>query len=153
MAPGDAALGEGGADAGRGVERGDAAAARAQAFGEGALRYQLQFQLAGEVLAGELLVLTDIGGRDTGDASGAERDAQAMAVGAAIVGDHPQRARSLYVQGRQEGARDAAQAEAADGQGGTLTDVGTADPHGAGHGAGGFEGRGGDVRRRRARAQ
>ena len=53
------------------------AAAGAQPLGEGALRDQLDLQLAGQVLAGELLVLADVGAGDPGDAAGGEQDAEA----------------------------------------------------------------------------
>jgi hypothetical protein len=60
VAPGQPALGDLGADAGRGEEGRDPAAAGAQPLGQGALRGQLDLQLAGQVLAGELLVLADV---------------------------------------------------------------------------------------------
>ena len=54
------ALGDKGADAGAGVEAGDAGAAGTHAFGEGALGGELDFDLAGEVLALELFAAADI---------------------------------------------------------------------------------------------
>jgi hypothetical protein len=59
VAPGQAAVGERGSDAGEGVEGGNAAASGAEFLREGALRDEFDLQLAGEVLAGELLVLAD----------------------------------------------------------------------------------------------
>lgn len=116
VAPGQAALGHLGADSGRRAEGGDAGAARAQAFGEGALRSQFPLQLPAEVLAGELLVLADVGAGDPGDAAGGEQDAQATAVDAAVVGDDLQALRALRVQGADEDFRYAAQAGAANGE-------------------------------------
>ena len=55
----DAALGDQRADAGGRVEGGDAGAAGAQPLGQRALRGELDLQLAGQVLPGELLVLAD----------------------------------------------------------------------------------------------
>ncbi len=57
VAPRQAPVGDLGADPGRGVERRDARAAGAQPLGQGALRGQLDLELAGEELALELLVL------------------------------------------------------------------------------------------------
>ena len=90
VAPGQSAVGDLGADAGRGVEGGDAGAAGAQPLGERALRDELDLQLAGQVLAGELLVLADVGAGDPGDAAGGEQDAEPAAVHAAVVGDDAQ---------------------------------------------------------------
>ena len=55
------ALGDDRAEAGAGEERRDAGAAGAQALGERALRVELEFEFAGEVLAFEFLVLADVG--------------------------------------------------------------------------------------------
>ena len=57
VAPGQATLGDQGADAGGGEEGADAAAAGAQPLRQRALRGELHRQLTGEVLPGELLVL------------------------------------------------------------------------------------------------
>ena len=67
VAPRQPALGDQGADTGRGEERADAGAAGAQPLGERALRGELDGQLAGEVLPGELLVLPDVGRDDAAD--------------------------------------------------------------------------------------
>ena len=58
--PRQTALGDLGAAAGRGEERRDPGAARAHPLGQRALRGQLDLELAGEVLPGELLVLPDV---------------------------------------------------------------------------------------------
>ena len=55
------ALGDLGADAGPGVEPRNAGAARAHPLGERALGAELDFELAGEILPLELLVLADVG--------------------------------------------------------------------------------------------
>ena len=58
--PGQAALGDLGADAGGGEEGRDARAAGPHPLGQRALRGQLDLELAGEVLPRELLVLADV---------------------------------------------------------------------------------------------
>ncbi|KND33255.1 hypothetical protein IQ64_40375, partial [Streptomyces stelliscabiei] len=113
VAPGQSAVGDLGADPGRGVEGGDAGAAGAQPFGEGALRGEFHFQFTGEVLAGELLVLADVGAGHSDDAAGRQQDAEALAVHAAVVGDHAQAAGALGVQSADEHGGYAAQPEAA----------------------------------------
>ena len=65
--PRQPAVGDLGADARRGVEGGDAGAAGTQPLGEGALRRQLDLELAGQELPLELLVLADVGRRRPGD--------------------------------------------------------------------------------------
>ena len=60
VAQGQAAFADGGAHAGGRVECNDAGAARANALGQGALRTQLDLELAREVLALELFVLADV---------------------------------------------------------------------------------------------
>ncbi|GHE66269.1 hypothetical protein GCM10017771_89910 [Streptomyces capitiformicae] len=67
-------------------------------------------------MAGEFLVLTHVGTDDAGDRAGGEQDTEAAAVHAAVVGDDPQPARALCVEGADEDIGDAAEAEAADGQ-------------------------------------
>ncbi len=59
------AFGDQGAVAGLGEERRDAGAAGAQLLGQRALRGELQLQLAGQVLALELLVLADVARRSS----------------------------------------------------------------------------------------
>ncbi|MNV64015.1 hypothetical protein D3C71_1566390 [compost metagenome] len=107
------AFGDQGADAGGGEEGGDARAACADAFGQGALGVELQLQLAGQILAFELLVLADVGRDHLGDLLGLQQLAQAEAVHACVVGDDGQ---SLDARGLQPGDQvlgNAAQAEAA----------------------------------------
>ena len=83
--PRQAAVGDLGADAGRGVEGRDAGPAGPQPLGEGALRRQLDLELAAEVLAGELLVLADVGGHHPADAARGEQATEAPVVDATVV--------------------------------------------------------------------
>ena len=78
VAPRQPTLGDLRADAGRRVEGGDPRAAGAQPLREGALGPELDLELAGEELPGELPVLPDVGGDDARDA----------VVGEAVVGVH-----------------------------------------------------------------
>src|SRR3546814_9370771 len=57
------ALGDERADAGLGIEAGDARTARAAAFGERALRAEFDLELARQILPFDLLILADIGDR------------------------------------------------------------------------------------------
>ena len=83
VAPRESALGDLGAGAGDRVEAGDAGAAGAQPLGEGALRGQLDLELALQVLPRELLVLADVGGHHPADLFVAKQDAEPPVV-------HPQ---------------------------------------------------------------
>src|SRR6516225_82954 len=83
VAPWEAALGDLGPHAGGRVERGNPATARAQALSQGALRGELYFKLPGQVLAGELLVLPDIGGDDPADTALMQQQPQPPVVDAA----------------------------------------------------------------------
>src|SRR5690606_25965474 len=79
------AFGDLGADAGLGVEAGDAGAAGAHALGERALRAELVLELAGEVLALELLVLADVGPDHLPDLARAQQLADALVVDPGVV--------------------------------------------------------------------
>ena len=79
------ALGDDGADAGLGVEGGDAGAAGTDALGQRALRVELKLKLAAEILLLEQLVLADIGRDHLPDLPGLQQHPQAEAVGAGIV--------------------------------------------------------------------
>src|SRR5688572_19623186 len=79
------ALGDLGADAGLGVESGNARAARAHPLGERALRAEFDLELPGEVLALELLVLADVGADHLLDLLGAQQLADAFVVDAGVV--------------------------------------------------------------------
>src|SRR5699024_5208362 len=111
------------ADAGRGVEGGDAGASGPHALGERALRRELHLELAGEVLAGELLVGADIRGRGPGDPVRFQKLAQAETVGAAVVAHRAQVGGALLEERVDEDGGDADQTEPAHGQGGTVGDV------------------------------
>ena len=111
-------------DAGGGVEAADAGAAGADALGQRALRDELHLQLAGQVLLLEDLVLPDVGRDHLPDLAGLEEHAQPLVGGAAVVGDDGQVLHALAVQGGDEVLGVAAQAEAADQQGGAVGDVG-----------------------------
>ncbi|MCY1223887.1 hypothetical protein D9M72_360270 [compost metagenome] len=110
------AFGNKGPDAGFGVERGDAGAAGAEAFGEGALRGELHLQLAGKVLLGKELVLAHVGGDDFADLSGFDQDAQALAVHAHVVGHHGEVLDAGIADRLDQVSRDAAEAKASDGE-------------------------------------
>ena len=107
------ALGDDGADTGLGEEGRDAGAAGAQLLGQRALRREFQFQLAGQVLALELLVLADVAADHLLDLARIEQLAEAETVDAGIVGDHRQVLRAGFAQGLDQRLRNAAQAEAA----------------------------------------
>lgn len=62
--------------------------------------------------------------RDASDPARGEQDAQTLSVHAAVVGHDTQAGRALAVQGLDEDGRDAAEAEAADGQRGVVGDAG-----------------------------
>ena len=83
--PRQPALGHLGADAGRGEERRDARAAGPHPLGQRALRGQLDLELAGEVLPGELLVLPDVRRHHPAEPLGHQQQAQAPVVDAAVV--------------------------------------------------------------------
>ncbi|PAV93074.1 hypothetical protein WR25_07417 [Diploscapter pachys] len=79
------ALGHQRADAGLGVEARDARAPCPAAFGERALRTEFHLQLAGEILAFELLVLADVARDHLLDLAAAQQLAEAFAIDAGIV--------------------------------------------------------------------
>ena len=84
------AFGNRGAVAGGGEEGGDAGTAGAQLLGQGALRGEFDFQLAGEQLLLEQGVLADVGGDHLADLPVLQQHAEAETVDAAIVGYHGQ---------------------------------------------------------------
>src|SRR4029434_1241284 len=81
-------LGNRGPDTGRSEERGDTGAAGADALGEGALRRELDLELAAQVLALELLVLADVARDHLLDLTVLQQYAEARAVDARVVRDH-----------------------------------------------------------------
>jgi hypothetical protein len=123
VAAGQAAVGHLRPDAARCEEGGDAGAAGAQPLGEGALRHQLDLELAGEELPLELLVLADVGPRRTADPLGREQRPQAPLVDAAVVGHRRQVGGARLQQRLDERLRDAAQTEPPDRERGPVRDV------------------------------
>ncbi len=107
------AFGDQGADAGLGVEGGDAGAAGADPFGQRALRIEFEFQFPGEELLGEQLVLADIGRDHLPDLPGLEQPAQSDAVDPGIIGHHGEVLDAGVAQRVGQGLGDAAQAKAA----------------------------------------
>ncbi len=92
------------------------ARAGAEALGEGALRGELDFQLAGEVLLGEELVFAHVGGDDLADLAGLDQHAEALAVDAHVVGDHGEILDAGIAYRLDQVGRNAAEAEASDGE-------------------------------------
>src|SRR3546814_9101841 len=82
------ALGDDGAVAGGGEESRDAGPAGTQALGQGALRVEFEFELSGQELPLEFLVLAHVGRNHLLDLPGPQQLAEAEAVYAGIVGDH-----------------------------------------------------------------
>src|SRR5690606_36972538 len=81
-------------------------------------------ELAGEVLAGELLVLPDVGGDHASDPLLHEQLAQAPVGDAAVVGNCLDLVDAGLEQRVDQHRRDAAESEAADREGRTALDVG-----------------------------
>src|SRR3546814_2983305 len=81
------ALGDHRPDPGLGVEGGNAGAARANAFGERALRTELELELSRKIEFGEKLVLADVGRDHLTDLAVVEKRPETEAIGAAIVRD------------------------------------------------------------------
>ena len=111
------ALGDQGADARLGVEGGDACAPGAEPFGEGALRDELDLEVAGEILLGEALVLAHVGGQHLADLAGVDEHTEALAVDAHVVGDDGQVPDPGVADRVDQVDGNAAEPEAADGDG------------------------------------
>src|SRR4029077_6210034 len=109
------AFGDQRANASAGEERWDAGAAGTKLLGERALRRELELELAGQVLALELLVLADVARDHLLDLARLEQLAEAEAVDAGVVRDDGQVLDARIVQRIDQGLGNAAQAEAADG--------------------------------------
>ena len=109
------AFGHDGAHTGLGKKRRDASAAGTQLLRQRALRREFEGQLAGQVLALELFVLTDVAGNHFLDLAGLEQLAQSEAVDAGVVGNRGQVLRAAVTQGINQGLWDAAQTKTADG--------------------------------------
>jgi len=78
------------------------------------LRGELELELAGEVLPGELLVLADVRRRHARDASCVEQDAETPLVDTTVVGDDLEIGDASVVHRLNERGRDAAEPEPAD---------------------------------------
>src|SRR6185312_12295439 len=109
------ALGDVRADAGTRVKAGDAGAAGAHAFGERALRGELDLDLARKKLALELGILADVARDHLADLAGLEQQAQAPAVHAGVVAGNGQVARAGRPESEDECLGDATKAKAANG--------------------------------------
>ena len=107
------ALGHQRADAGLGVEAGDARPARAAAFGERPLRAEFHLKLAAEILPLELLVLADIAGDHLLHLLRAQQLAEPLAVDSGIVAGDGQVLDARCLDRVDQPFGDAAQAEAA----------------------------------------
>ena len=92
-------------------------------LGEGALGVELDLELTGEVLAGELAVLTDVAGAHLADLVVLEEDAEALAVDAHVVADDGEVLPADVTQCLDEDVRDAAESESTDGEGHAVLDV------------------------------
>ena len=137
--PRQPAFGHHGADPGAGEERGDTGAAGAQPLGQGPLGGELDLELAGEVLPGELPVLPDVAGHHATHAPGLEQQPEPRAVDPAVVRDDLQVAGAGVEHGLDEDPGHPAQPEAPDGHGGSVVQpregvqgVGDDDVHDAG---------------------
>jgi len=107
------AFGDQSADAGLGVESGNAGAAGAAAFRERTLRIEFQFELSGQVELGEGLILADIGRDHFLDLPGFEQQPQPGAVDAGIVADAGETCHAAVTHGADQLVGNADQAEAA----------------------------------------
>ena len=117
------AVGDDGADAGGGVEGGDACAAGADALGEGALRDEVDFEFAGDDLLLEQLVFADVASGVGGDQAGFEHEAHAESVDAHVVGDGVEAGDAAADESGDAVFGNAAEAEAAEHEGGAVGDV------------------------------
>ena len=114
--PGFLALGQLRTEGGAGVEARDARPAGPQALGEGALRNEFQFQLAGKDLTLELPVLADIGCHDLFHLPGSKQNTHAETVHAGVVADDGQALHPAVAQREDQVLGYAAQAETTRGQ-------------------------------------
>ena len=107
------ALGDHGADAGLGIESGDARAAGAHAFGQGALRVELDLEFSAQVLPHEFVVLAHVGGHHLPDLVRVEQFAEAETVDTAIVRRDGEILHAAVDNGVNQQFRDAAEAKTA----------------------------------------
>jgi len=111
------ALGDQRAVAGAGEERRDAGAAGAQLLGQGALGGELQLQLAGQVLALELLVAADVGRNHLLDLPAEQQRTKTEVVHPAVVADDGEATLAGFAQRLDQRLGNTTQAEAAGGDG------------------------------------
>ena len=102
-------------EAGLGIERRNASPACAQPLGERALRRELEFEFAREILPLEFLVLADVGRDHLLDLPGLEEDAEAEIVDSGIVGNDGQVLHACVAHRGDQCFGNAAKAKAADG--------------------------------------
>ena len=117
-------LGDEGANAGGGEEGGDAGSAGADALGEGSLGDEGEVELAFKNLFLEELVFADVGTDVRRDHAGFEHFAEAGAVDAHVVADGVETLEVAADEGGDEALGDAAEAESAEHEGGSVRDVG-----------------------------
>ena len=106
------------------VERGDACAAGAEAFGQGALRIQLDLQLAAQDQLLEEFIFANVSGNHFFDLAILQEDADAEVVDAGIVADDGEILGAFAADGSDEVFGDAAEAEASHEDRGTISEVG-----------------------------
>ena len=104
-----------GADAGAGVEAGDACASRAHAFSEGSLRGELHWQLAVQKLALELGVLAHVAGDHLAYLARLQQQAKSPAIDAGVIARNGQAAHAGSTEGLRQLLWNAAEAEASHG--------------------------------------
>ena len=104
------------ADAGPGVETGYSGSACAQALGEGALGAEFDFDFAGEKLALEFGVFTDVAGDHLLNLPRGEEKAESGSIDTGVVAGDGEIANAGVAKGEDQFFGDAAEAEAADGQ-------------------------------------
>src|SRR6267378_5049934 len=117
-------VGDHGAVARGGVERGDAGTSRAEALAQRALRIQLHLQLATEDKLLEEFVFADVRGDHFLDLALLEQEADAEIVDAGVVADDGEVFRPFAADGGDKILRDATEAEAAHEDGGAVDEVG-----------------------------
>ncbi len=117
-------FGDHGAVAGGCVEGGNAGAAGANAFGEGALRIEFYLYFAAQDELLEKFVFADVGGDHFFDLAILQEQAEAGAVGAGVVAGDGQILGAFAAHGVDQVFGDATEAEAADQDGGAVGESG-----------------------------
>jgi len=116
------ALGHQRADTGGGIEGRDARAAGADAFGQCALRVELDLELFLEELARKLVVLADVARDHLADLLGGQQQPEPPIVDAGVVGDAGDVLHAGITERDDELLGDAAQPEPADHDGAPVVD-------------------------------